>query len=139
MKSDTERKIRYQSKMHKKKDFLNIHVSKDLRSKMKSKKRSMLVHKGDNVKVMRGFAKGKTGKIANVDYNKSRVYVEGITKRTARGKEILVSLEPSNVMLMEAEMTKERKELFSETKEKPAEKTEKVKVDNAKVVSEVKS
>ena len=114
MKADTERTIRYQSKMHKKKDFLHVHVSKELKKKLKVTKRSLLVHKGDKVKIMRGFARDKTGKVADVDYNNTKVYVEGISKRTARGKEVLVALQPSNLMLIELETTKERVSLFKE-------------------------
>ncbi|MBS3068321.1 50S ribosomal protein L24 [Candidatus Micrarchaeota archaeon] len=152
MKSDTERKIRYNAKIHKKKDFLHVHLSKDLRQKLKTKKRSLLVHKGDKVKIMRGFARDKTGKVADVNYNKVKVYVEGVTKRTARGKEVLTALEPSNLLLLETEMTKERKELFKQEavssrqdavgskpevltqKQDVVSSHEKVKVEHAKVV-----
>ena len=146
MKPDTERKIRYSAKIHKKKDFLHVHLSKDLRQKLKTKKRALLVHKGDKVKIMRGFARNKSGKVANVDYNKVKVYVEGVTKRTARGKEVLIAIEPSNLLLLEAEMTKERKDLFKqempkqEVENKPEAKQEvissheKVKIEHPKVV-----
>lgn len=166
MKSDTERKMRYNAKMHKKKDFLHVHLSKDLRQKLKTKKRAILVHKGDKVKIMRGFAKTKVGKVAKVNYNKVKVYIEGVTKRTARGKEVLIAIEPSNLLLLETEMTKERKELFKQevvsktvssslspvsgrgpqdTEDKTDNKQdvvssyEKVKVEHAKVVTESKS
>lgn len=162
MKSDTERKIRYNAKIHKKKDFLHVHLSKDLRQKLKTKKRAILVHKGDKVKIMRGFAKTKVGKVAKVNYNKVKVYVEGISKRTARGKEVLVAIEPSNLLLLETEMTKERKELFKQEavgskqetskqeaisgkqeagiqKQDVVSSHEKVKIEHAKVVTESKS
>ncbi len=165
MKSDTERKMYYNAKLHKKKDFLHVHLSKDLRQKLKIKKRAILVHKGDKVKIMRGFARDKVGKVVKVNYNKVKVYVEGISKRTARGKEVLVAIEPSNLLLLETEITKERKELFKEVVSSqkstsqvsstapttsptssssathhPVVSHEKIKADNAKVVSqEVKS
>ena len=127
MKPDTERTKRYQAKLHEKKSFLNVHVSKELAKKLAKKKRALLVHRGDEVKIMRGSAKGKTGHVVKVNYTKSKVYVEGITKRTARGKEVLVSLQPSNLILLDIEKTPEREFLFKEeAKEKKIETKEKV-------------
>ena len=135
MKPDTERTIRYFARLHKKKDFLHVHLSKDLRKKLKIRKRSLLIHKGDKVKIMRGFARDKTGKVAKVNYNKVRVYIEGITKRTARGKEVLLAINPSNLLLIETEMTKERRDLFKEVAPQvPKDTHERVKVENPTVV-----
>ncbi len=142
MKSDTERKIRYHSDLHKKKDFLHVHVGKELKKRLHVKKRSLLVHKGDKVQIMRGFARDKVGKVTSVDYQKTKVYVEGIGKRTARGKDVLVALQPSNLMLLDVEMTPERKALFKESEKGVATsvthareaESGKVKVENPKVV-----
>lgn len=117
MKPDTERTKRYQAKLHQKRNFMHIHLDKEIRKKLNIQKRSLLIHKGDKVKVMRGSSKGKSGKIMRVDYNKRKVYVEAITNRTSRGKELLVALDLSNLLLIEPEMTKERKLLFKEVKE----------------------
>ncbi|MDO8554210.1 MAG: 50S ribosomal protein L24 [Candidatus Micrarchaeota archaeon] len=113
MKPDTERTKRYKSKLHTKKGFLHAHLGKDLRSKMKAKKRSLLVHKGDKVKIMRGGFRGKTGKISDVSYIHSKVTIEGITRKNLKAKEIPVPFDASNLLLLELEMTKERKELFT--------------------------
>ena len=42
MKSDTERRKYHKEKLHRKKNRLHVHLSKDLRGKMKTKKRSLL-------------------------------------------------------------------------------------------------
>ena len=133
MKPDTERKKRYNAKLDTKKNFLHVHVSKELRKKLNVKKRSLLVHKGDKVKIMRGSSRDKIGKVVRVNYNKVKVYVEGVSKRTARGKEVLMALEPSNLLLIETEMTKERKQLFGESTGAPKH-VDKVKADNVTVV-----
>ena len=39
---------------------MNAHLSKELRGKLKSRKRSILLHSGDTVRVMRGPGKGMT-------------------------------------------------------------------------------
>jgi ribosomal protein uL24 len=114
MKSDTERKKFYTEALHKRKSRLHVHLSKDLRSKLKAKKRALLVRKGDTVKVMRGPGKGKEAKVSDVNTIRRKVFVEGIVAKNARGREVALALEPSNLLLLSLEATKERREIFSE-------------------------
>ncbi|MDD5172104.1 MAG: 50S ribosomal protein L24 [Candidatus ainarchaeum sp.] len=114
MKSDTERKKYYTEKLHKKKSRLHVHLSKELRTQLKMKKRAILVHKGDTVRIMRGPEKGKEAKVANVSTLNRKVFLEGVVANTMRGKEVPVALEPSNLLLIGLESTKERKEIFSD-------------------------
>jgi large subunit ribosomal protein L24 len=114
MKSDTERKKYYAEKLHKRKGRLHVHLSKELRKQLKVKKRAILVRKGDTVRVMRGPGKGKEAKVANVSVLNRKVFLEGVAAKTMRGKEVPVALEPSNLLLIGLESTKERKEIFSE-------------------------
>jgi large subunit ribosomal protein L24 len=116
MKADSSRKKLYEAKNHEKKALLHVHLSKELR--LKSKKRSILVMKGDKVRVMRGGMKGKEGKIAEVDYNRVIVFVEGLNMKNARGKETPLPLQPSNLLLVDANMAGSRKELFGAKSEK---------------------
>ncbi len=129
MKPDTERKKYYSEKLHMKKKRLHSHLSKELRSKLKNKKRAIQIRKGDTAKVMRGPGKGKQAKIAKVSTVKRKVYLEGITAKTAKGRENPIALEPSNLLLVALESTKERKELFSEDIFKKAEKPKKPKAE----------
>jgi large subunit ribosomal protein L24 len=114
MKSDTERKKFYTEKLHKRKSRLHVHLSKELRAKLKAKKRAVLVHKGDTVKVMRGPGKGKEAKVSDVNTLRLKVFVEGVMVKNARGREVAQALEPSNLLLLSLESTKERKQIFSE-------------------------
>lgn len=97
MKADTERSKRYHAALHTKKSFLHVHLSKDLRTKHKT--RSMLVHKGDTVKVLRGPKQGTNAKVTKVSHIKSKVTVEGVTVKNRRGKEMPLLLQPSNLMI----------------------------------------
>lgn len=119
MKADSSRKKLFEAKNHEKKPLLHVHLSKDLKKRMTAKKRSVLVMKGDKVRVMRGGMKGKEGKVADVDYVRVVVFVEGINMKNARGKETPLPLQPSNLMLLDVNMTGSRKELFSAKSEKP--------------------
>jgi ribosomal protein uL24 len=114
MKADSERKKFYHARNHEKMAALHVHLSKELRKKIKKKKRALLVHKDDKIKVMRGPGKGKTAKVVKVSVVKRKVYVEGVTARNKRGKENMIALQPSNLLLLELEPTEIRKKLFSE-------------------------
>ncbi len=135
MKPDTERKKHYKAKLHKKRNSLHVHLSKELRGKLKKKKRSILVRRDDKVKILRGPGKGKEGKVSRVDVSKRKVFVDGITVRNARAKEVLVPLQPSNLILVALEPTKERKQLFSEEAfKKPSKKPEKKEAKEEKLL-----
>ncbi len=114
MKSDTERKLYHSEKLHKRKNRMRSHLSKELRSKLKSKKRAVSIRKGDTVRIMRGPHKGKEGKVADVNVVRRKVFLEGITVKNARGRELPVPLEASNLLLVALESTAERKEIFSD-------------------------
>lgn len=114
MKSDTERKRYYKERLHKRKNRLHVHLSKDLRGKLKTKKRAIMLHKNDRVKIMRGPEKGKEAKVSRISVLKRKAYLEGIAGRNARGKEVGLALEPSNLLLIGLEPTEERKKIFKE-------------------------
>lgn len=123
MKPDIERKKRYTAPLHKKRKFLNVNVSKELRINKGIKSRALLVKKGDKVKIMRGKGSGKTANVASVDYNKTKVYLEGMTNRNKRGMENLIPFEPSNLQLIEikekGKSSKEVKETIPSQVKKP--------------------
>lgn len=114
MKSDTERKKYYTEKLHRKKSRLHVHLSKDLRGKLKTRKRAILVHKEDRVKIMRGPGQGKEARVVKVSTLKRKVFAEDITAKNRKGKENLIALEPSNLLLIGLEPTEERKQIFRE-------------------------
>jgi ribosomal protein uL24 len=114
MKSDTERKRYYQEKLHKKKNRLHAHLSKDLRTKLKLKKRAVLLRKGDTVRIMRGPEKGKEAKVGKINTTRRKVYLEGVVVKNTRGKEVGIPLEPSNLLLIALEATPERKQVFGD-------------------------
>lgn len=105
MKRRTSRKKQVNAPLHLKRNMLHIHLSPELRKKLK--KRSILVRKGDKVKVLRGSYKGKQGMVIEVDYKKTVLFVEGVSKVNSRGKDVFISIHPSNVMLIERKKEKE--------------------------------
>lgn len=112
MKRDVARRNLYEAKLHTKKHLMHLHVAKELRTKLGQKSRSMLVNKGDTVKIMRGSFKGKSVKVAKVNYNNMKLYLEGVTRKNAKGTEVLIAFEASNLMLTDLNMTQDRKKTF---------------------------
>jgi hypothetical protein len=63
---------------------------------------------------MRGPGTGKEAKVGSVSVVKRKVYLEDLTVKNIRGKEVPIPVEASNLLLIALEATPERKELFSE-------------------------
>ena len=72
------------------------------------KKRSVLVRRGDKVRIMRGAFKGKEGSVIEVDYKKTVLFIEGISRVNSRGKDVFIPIHPSNVMLIERKEEEKR-------------------------------
>ncbi|MBU0586457.1 50S ribosomal protein L24 [Candidatus Micrarchaeota archaeon] len=113
MKRDSERKKLYTAKKHEKRAYVHVHLSKELKSKLGIKKRAITINKGDSVKVLRGSLKGKSAKVARVSYGKSVVYLEGVSRKNAKGTETLIPFQPSNLILTELLISKERRTQYS--------------------------
>ncbi|HIH18499.1 TPA: 50S ribosomal protein L24 [Candidatus Micrarchaeota archaeon] len=107
-----QRKFRYDAPLHLRRKMASSHLSKELRAKLSTRKRNAPLHKGDKVKVMRGGRKGHVGKVIEVDLSNLKAYVEGVSQRTAKGVEKLMPIDPSNLLIMEGEFTKDRLEMI---------------------------
>jgi len=108
-----QRKERYEAPLHMRQKLVHAHVSKEAKKKLGITRRSAAVHAGDTVKVMVGKFAGKTGKVSEVILKDAKIYVEGVVARKAKGQEVLVAIDPSNVMIMEFDLSdKKRKEIL---------------------------
>ena len=103
-----QRKFRYNAPLHLRRKMVGVHLSDELKAKLSTKRRSAPVHKGDRVRLMRGERKGHTGKVMDVDLADLKVYVEGVTRRNAKGVEKLSPIDPSNLLRVEGEFSKDR-------------------------------
>jgi large subunit ribosomal protein L24 len=74
--------------------------------------RSLVVKKGDLVRIMRGQFRDTESKVTLVSYRKGVVYLDNTTITKADGKEAAVPIHPSNIMLVKLEMDDERKTLI---------------------------
>ena len=109
-----QRKFLYTAPIHLKRKMLASHLSKALREKYK--KRSMPVRKGDEVLIMRGKFKGKTGKISRIDLKKQRVYIDGVSRKRTVGTVVLVPIPPSNLQITNLTLDDKRRVKIVERK-----------------------
>jgi large subunit ribosomal protein L24 len=92
------------------------HLSEELL--LKYNRRSLTVIRGDEVKLMRGTNKGKSGKIVDVDATRRKVTVNGVTHKKADGTEIAIPLDPSNLLIVKLNLEdKRRRAKLEETAE----------------------
>jgi len=100
-----QRKARFEAPLHHRQRLMAVHLSKELKQKLKTKRRNLPVREGDKVKIMRGEHAGHSGKVSRVDIRYGKVYVEGIVIKRGKGGEALVPIDPSKLMLIEAGMS----------------------------------
>ena len=113
-KSRKQRKFLFRSPFHLRRKMLSSHLSKVLREKYK--RRSMPIRKGDEVLIMRGKLKGKTGKISRVNLKKQRAYIEGITRKRTVGTDVQISFPTSNLQITSLNLADKRRVKILERK-----------------------
>lgn len=89
--------------LHQRGRLLNVRLDKALQNEYK--KRNVRVRKGDTVNVLKGEGKGKKGKVLRVNQEKGVVFIEGLSRKRADGKEQLVAMQPSNLMITQVDAT----------------------------------
>jgi len=90
--------------------MLRCKLAEDLREEYGV--RSMVVRKGDLVRIMRGQFRDTEAKVTRVDYSKIRVYVDAATTTKADGKEVPVALHPSNLLITKLELDDDRRRIL---------------------------
>ncbi|MHA2141523.1 MAG: 50S ribosomal protein L24 [Candidatus Thorarchaeota archaeon] len=105
-----QRKRIYKSPLHSHKKMLKCRLDEFLREEYGL--RSLVVKKGDLVRVMRGQFRDTEGKVVKVDYRSVRVYLESASTTKADGKEAQIPVHPSNIMLVKLELDDDRKRII---------------------------
>ena len=97
-----QRKFRANAPLHTRKKLVSAHVDKKLRAKLKL--RSLPLHKGDEVKVVRGGKRGIKAKVSEVDLKTLRVYLEGQIRENLAGNKLPIPFEASNLVITDINM-----------------------------------
>jgi len=98
-----QRNFLRKGKLHLIKHVIKAPLSPQLREKYHT--RSMGLRVGDLVKIMKGDYKGQTGKIESIQIKKQIVYISNITIEKANGSKSKVPFKPSNLMILELNMS----------------------------------
>lgn len=106
-KAGKQRKYRANAPLHIKRRFLSAHLSKELKSKLKT--RSMELRKGDTAKVMRGQFRGKTGKVERIMVKEEKAQIAGIERKKEDGSKSFYMIHASNLMITELNMDDKRR------------------------------
>ena len=96
--------------LHERKNMLKCRLDEFLQEEYGL--RSLVVKKGDLVRIMRGQFRDTEGKVTEVSYKKGVVYLDNATITKADGKESSVPIHPSNLLLVKLELNDERKTLI---------------------------
>ena len=105
-----QRKYRYQAPLHARQRLVSSMLDKKLRKEFN--KRSLPIRRGDEVIIMSGSFKGKTGKIARVDLKKLKIFIEGIKRKKVSGQEVDAAIDPSYVKITKLEMDDKKRRKF---------------------------
>jgi large subunit ribosomal protein L24 len=112
-----QRKFRANAPLHTKKKFLAARLSKEL--SQKHKMRTIMLRKGDKVKIAVGNYKNHIGKIDHIDIKSVRIFVEGTDRTKTGGTKSLYPTNPSNVIIQELNLEdKRRKEIIDRRQKK---------------------
>ena len=85
-------------------------LSKDLRKKYNV--RAVPIRKDDEVEVVRGAQKGRSGRVVACYRSKFAVHVERLTVQKANGQTVNIGFDPSNLVITQLKMDKSRKQLL---------------------------
>ena len=106
----TQRKNLYTAPSSIRRKIMSVRLSKELRNKHKV--RNLPIRKNDVVKVLKGKAKNKTGKVTTVYRKRWVVYVDKLTKDKQNGQPINIPIKPNNCVIETLHLDKDRKNLI---------------------------
>jgi len=110
---------------------MSVNFSKELRKK--HGKRNFPVVKGDNIKIMKGEFKNKTGKVDSINLKKLRIVIDGIYRTKKDGAKVSVYFDPSNLQIKELNLDDNKRKVALERKEsKKSEKKKEGKANDEK-------
>ena len=106
----TQRRNLFQAPSSTRRKILSCRLNKELRNKHKV--RSLPIRKNDVVKILKGKAKNKTGKVTTVYRRRWVIYVDKITKDKQNGQPINIPIKPNNCVIETLHLDKDRKDLI---------------------------
>jgi large subunit ribosomal protein L24 len=121
-----QRKYAINAPLHAKRKMVSASLAPELRERFG--RRSIVIRKGDEVRILRGDMKGKTGVVEKVNIRKGTVHIDGIKRKKVDGSEVPIPIVPSNMQITKLILDdKRRQAVLVRSEKKPAKekKTEK--------------
>lgn len=75
------------------------------------------IRRDDEVEVVRGQMKNRTGKVVAVKLSTMRINVESVTKQKMSNETVFIPIHPSNVVITKLKMDKHRKGLIEKKRQ----------------------
>jgi len=102
----TQRKLQLGAPSSVKRKLMSSHLSKSLRDQYKI--RSLPIKRGDEVKILKGKAKGKTGKVVQVYRKRNVIYVDKVQRDKQNGQTVFLPIKPSYCLIEKLLINKDR-------------------------------
>lgn len=100
-----QRRFRFNAPLHTRQHFLNAHLDKSLRAKLKLTRRSVQISTGDTVKIMAGSKRGTSGKVTSASLRSGMITIDSLKRKNARGKEAQIPISVSNVYIIDLNLS----------------------------------
>jgi large subunit ribosomal protein L26e len=91
--------------------IMSCRLSKELREKYGV--RSLPIRKNDEIKILKGKAKNKTGKVVQVYRKNFSIYADKIHREKQNGISVFLPLKPSNCVIEKIHLDEDRKSLIN--------------------------
>jgi large subunit ribosomal protein L24 len=109
-----QRKYLAKAPLSLRKKLVSASLSKELRKKYG--KKNIPLRAGDDVKIMRGSFKKRTGKVSKIDLKKLKIIIEGIQIKKQDGSKANVGMQPSNLQIIELNLEDSKRKKALERK-----------------------
>jgi large subunit ribosomal protein L26e len=90
--------------------LMSTRLSKELKEKYNV--RSVPIRKGDEVKILKGKGKNKTGKVVQVYRKKWCIHVDKVQREKQNGQSVFLPIKPSYCVVEKLHLNKDRKDLL---------------------------
>jgi large subunit ribosomal protein L26e len=101
-----QRKLQLGAPSSVKRKLMSSHLNKSLRDQYKI--RSLPIKRGDEVKILKGKGKGKTGKVVQVYRKRNVIYVDKVQRDKQNGQTVFLPIKPSYCVIEKLLINKDR-------------------------------
>jgi large subunit ribosomal protein L26e len=116
------RKAHFSAPSSVRRKIMSSPLSKELRTKHSV--RSIPIRKDDEVRIVRGKYKGREGKVTQVYRKKWVIHVDRVARDKSNGASAPIGIHPSNVVVINLKLDKDRRAILERKGTKKSETTE---------------